>query len=213
MSQLTLYHLFPSRSCRVLWLIKELGLDVKLIEKNFLADKSACLKDPEFLAITPTGKIPALQDGDAVVTESTAITLYILEKYGEGRLQPSMSDSAGRAKLLRYTVQSETEIVANLADVFWHGSQLPEEDRRPQVAEIGKKRGLEALEVFEKELEGKQFLINDEFSAADIGMGYAAFFSGMLGLLDETKHCNIIAYQNRLKERACYQEVFHPSSE
>lgn len=65
MSKLTLYHAAPSRSSVVLWMLEELGqpYDVQLI--SFKKGENL---QPEFLAINPMGKVPALRHGDAVIT-------------------------------------------------------------------------------------------------------------------------------------------------
>lgn len=204
---LVLYHNFPSRAVPVLWLIKELGLEVKTVKKDFEADNSACLHTPEFLKINPSGKLPVLVDGDAVVAEFGACMLYILEKYADGKLQPPMSDSAGRAKFLKFIFQAETELQSNFAMMGWYDIYQPEEARRrPQVVEVGKTSGLKALAVLEKELEGKQYLVNNEFSAADISVGFATFEANVLGMLDGFP--NVVAHTARLKGRPIYQQVF-----
>ena len=93
-----LYHLPGSRSCRVLWLIFELGLECE-IEKMSLADGS--LRTDSYRELNPLGKAPTLDDDGVVLYESGAIVEYLLERYGAGRLAPAVG-SADRAQYLQW---------------------------------------------------------------------------------------------------------------
>jgi glutathione S-transferase len=208
-SDLTLYHVPPSRSCRVLWLIHELDLPVNVQETNFLKDPSV-IKTDEFKQINPLGKLPALTDkGGVVVNESGAAVLYLLEQYDNGRLQPSRSDAAARAQFLQFIFMAETELTSHLERYFWHTFQHPEEKRLPQVAQIGKDKALEAFDALEKILEGKEYLVNNEFSAADVATGYACQFLSLCKLDEEGTHFpNVKKYTERLAARPAFKKVF-----
>src|SRR5690606_41077508 len=80
MADLTLYHASPSRSSIVLWMLEELGqpYDVHLVSFK----KGENLK-PEYLAINPMGKVPALKHRDVVVTEVAAICTYLADRSEE----------------------------------------------------------------------------------------------------------------------------------
>src|SRR3546814_9618889 len=81
---ITVHHLNNSRSQRVLWLLEELEIpyEVKRYERN----RKTMLAPPELLAVHPLGKSPVITDGAVTVAESGAIFEYILERYGNGRL-------------------------------------------------------------------------------------------------------------------------------
>lgn len=205
---LTLYHLVPSRSCRVLWLIKELGLPVDIKQLNFLQDP-AVLHTEEFKKVNPLCKLPALVQGDACVTESVAGLLFLLEQHGNGKLEPPKSDAKARAAFLNYMVMSETELTAGLADYFWHTHQFPEDQRKPQIAERGKASALAAYDALEKTLsDGREYLINNEFSAADIAVGYGSNFLNMVGLDDEKRFPNVRKYTERITSRPAFKDIF-----
>jgi glutathione S-transferase len=205
---LTLYHVVPSRSCRVLWLINELELSVKVVEKNFLKDPNV-LETDEFRAVNPAAKLPALVEGAATVYESTACLLWLLEQHGNGKLEPPKSDAAARADFLQWTIVAETGLTAGLADLFWHTIQFPEEKRKPQVAERGKDFALKQFDVLEKTLaDGREFLVNKEFSVADISVGYACNFLKMLQLDDEARFPNVRKYTERVTSRPAFQKAF-----
>ena len=79
----TIYGMAVTRAGRCLWAAEELGIDYTQKEVNMFAGEH---KSPEFLAINPNGKLPALVDGDLALFESLAINLYLAETYGKTSL-------------------------------------------------------------------------------------------------------------------------------
>src|SRR5215468_5741495 len=77
------------RGFRVVWLLEEMGLAYRLRPVDLLAGVK---NDAEFLAINPSGFIPALQDGDATMVESIAIMEYLIARYGPTPLAPNPHD-------------------------------------------------------------------------------------------------------------------------
>ena len=94
---ITVHHLNNSRSQRVLWLLEELGVPYEV--RRYERDANTMLAPPELKRIHPLGKSPVITDGDITVAESGAISDYLVERYGNGRLVPP----AGSAERLRYT--------------------------------------------------------------------------------------------------------------
>ena len=85
-----------TRSFSALWLMEETGQPYQRV----LTDISAgAQKTPEYLAINPMGKVPALRDGDATLAEAAAICAYVAERYPEAKLAPAIGDPL-RAKYL-----------------------------------------------------------------------------------------------------------------
>ena len=70
MPDLTLYHAAPSRSSIALWMLEEIGepYDIKLLKLSTGENRK-----PDYLAINPMGKVPALRHGEVVITEVAAI--------------------------------------------------------------------------------------------------------------------------------------------
>ena len=85
-----MYGMSASRAFRSVWGIEEVGVDYEHVPKHFGKDA----KTPEYLAVNPNGRIPALVDGDLVLFESMAINLYLAEKYGDGLYPASVEDRA-----------------------------------------------------------------------------------------------------------------------
>jgi glutathione S-transferase len=89
MPKLTLYHAAPSRSSIVLWMLEELGEPYDL---NLVSFKKGENLRPEYLAVNPMGKVPALKHGDVVVTEAAAICTYLADEFPAARLNIPVGD-------------------------------------------------------------------------------------------------------------------------
>src|SRR5262249_14362831 len=96
---IVLYHHPFSRAANVVWMLEEVGAPYEL---RFVDLMKGAHKTPELLALNPMGKLPILTDGDAVVTESAAIGLYLADRYAYGRLAPKVDDP-NRAAYLRWS--------------------------------------------------------------------------------------------------------------
>ena len=93
---LKLYHSKGTRGFRVIWLCEELGIEYEVETVDFSKEYRF---SPEWLKINPLGKVPSLEDGPLLMSESCAIMQYILDRYGNGHLQPE----AGTIEPVSYT--------------------------------------------------------------------------------------------------------------
>ena len=87
---LRIYGVARTRAFRALWIAHELGLAYEHLPVE-IGDAGA--RTPEFLALNPNGRLPVIVDGDFVLWESLAITLYLAKKYSAGRLQPNLLEA------------------------------------------------------------------------------------------------------------------------
>lgn len=85
------HHLEKSRSHRILWLLEALELDYELVV--YQRDGKTQQAPETLKKIHPLGKSPVITDGDLTVAESGAIIDYLVQRYGQGRLQPSPEDA------------------------------------------------------------------------------------------------------------------------
>ena len=108
---LQLYHCDGARSARSLWLIHELGLDVEVIR---LAFDMASLRSPEFLSVSPLGRVPCLVDNGLTLFESGAICQYLCETYDTGDLYRAPGDPE-RTEWLQWLHYAETIAVHGAA--------------------------------------------------------------------------------------------------
>jgi glutathione S-transferase len=137
--------------------------------------------------------------------ESGAILEYLTEKYGMGRFAPAIG-SPDRGPYLQWVHFAEATALPPIGDVTRHTVLLPEAARIPKVAEDGRVRAINALNVLERALAVRQFLAGNEFSGADIMMGYFLMAARMLGVLG-TAHPNVSAYWERLAPRPGLQKA------
>src|SRR6202045_3203777 len=85
MAKLTLYHAAPSRSSIIRWMLEEIG---EPYEIQPLSLSKGDNRAPDYLAVNPMGKVPALRHGDTVVTEAAAICAYLADVFPEASLAP-----------------------------------------------------------------------------------------------------------------------------
>lgn len=161
---LTIYGQAQSRTSRVLWLAKELGLPFEHVAVNQRAGET---RKPDFLKINPNGHIPAIRDGDLVLWESLAINQYLIHKHG-GPLAPKTSDEWGRFYMWSMWAMTEVEPQANL--VYQHTVVLPEDKRNPQVAATAREALKAPLSVLDGALAKSDYLLGGAFTVADLNV-------------------------------------------
>jgi glutathione S-transferase len=197
---LTLYFAPLTRAVRIVWLLEELGLPYRLERVDFLPPAKRF-----FAQRTPTGKLPTLVDGDVVMCESGAILEYVLEHHGGGRLAPPPG-SPRRAAFLQWVHFAESTAFPPLGIIVWLTRYQGEAESNASLLEDARARAAAGLDFLERELGGKAYLLGDEFSAADIMMGFTLAAARMLGVLGE-RHPGLLTYFARLEARPAYQKA------
>jgi glutathione S-transferase len=163
MASLRIYGIARTRAFRALWIAKELGLDYEHIPVEIGA---AGARQPDYLAINPNGRLPAIDDDGFVLWESLAITLYLGKKHG--RLYPTTLE--GEAKAWQWSLWSVQEVDRGVNIWSLHAVRLPPEDRDPQrLAEA--LRVIEApFRVLDGALAGRSYLLGNDFTVADLNV-------------------------------------------
>jgi glutathione S-transferase len=173
---ITIYGVLRSRATRPVWLMKEIGKDYRLqpvIQAYRLPDPSAPdapfnTQSAEFLAINPQGLVPCLQDGDTVLTESLAITLYLARAYG-GEL--AAQGFAEEGEVAMWTLVGATGVETPALDIlFTHArgeAATPEGAARIAAARTAL---APALRRIEGHLAGRDWLVGGRFTVADINL-------------------------------------------
>jgi glutathione S-transferase len=211
--KLTLYHICPCRSARVVTLIEELhdlGVDVP-VEVKPIEWCQVYLDSPEYRKMNPFGTIPAMSDGkDLHMNESNACLLYILKRFGGDKLQPAADDVAGWAAYYNWMFRSETCLAEPLSRWMMHSdaSPLPPEMRQAAIADAALQQALKGYQVLEEALEGKEFLAGDAFTAADVATGYSAGFLVAMKFTQDGKFPNVQAYNDRINGRPAAHRVW-----
>ena len=196
---LKIYHVPGTRSVRPIWLCFELDLPVEIARIDF----SQTFRDsPEWRAISPAGKVPAMIDGDMTMFESGAMVDYILERYGHGRLRPPPG-SAESALHHQWCWFSEATLARPLGlnRLLTHRYESPE-----SVARDAEQKARVCLEVVDHALSDRDFLLGAAFGAADIMMGYSLELLATLKLLDD-RFPKAQAYLERLRTRDAFRRA------
>jgi glutathione S-transferase len=161
MKDLTLYTNPYSRGRIARWMLEEIGApyDVKVMEFD------GNIKAPEYLAINPMGKVPALVHGDTVVTETAAICAYLADQFPERNLAPAV-DSPERGSYYRWLffVAGPLEMAMTAKTQGW------EIDRKAAQA-VGCGLIQDTLGALEQALTGRDYLCGTQFTAADLVLG------------------------------------------
>jgi glutathione S-transferase len=189
-----LYEFAPTRSIRARWTLQELGVDFEAVTVNLSAGEH---RTPEFLRINPAAKLPALVDGDLVLTESVAIVLYLAEKYPHKKLLPAAPRE--RAELYRWLLFTATELEQPLWRIARNTFLYPEEERQPKDVELAKREFKQMAAVMESHMKGREFVVGDTVTVGDFVLAYTLDWAHMESLLDE--YPTLRAYVERMYAR------------
>jgi glutathione S-transferase len=190
---ITLYHSPASRAFIAWWMLEELGVRfaVETVDIARGAQKSA-----DYLAINPSGKVPALRDGEALISETPAICIYLADRYGYGGLAPKIED-VRRGDYLRWMIYSAT-VLDPVAELHSRHIDLP-----GGAAGFGDYDGM--LGVLEGALARTRYITGDAFTAADVALGGAV--SMLLYQKKLPESAVLLDYNARLTCREAYQRA------
>jgi len=191
---ITLYGTPPTRAIRVLWVLNELGLDYEMRHVDLLGGEA---QGAAFLALNPAGKLPVLVDGDDVLTESSAIQLYLADKYPQAGLIPDTVEARGQ--MYRWLFFLVSEIEGPLWRMARHAAIYPEDQRLPQDIEIARRECLAMLQILETHLQGRDWIVGERLSVADLNAAYVLDWTQEQQLLDKLP--TLTAYRERLYAR------------
>lgn len=181
-----LYYNPQSRATVAKWMLDECGADYEIVPIDLQKREQ---KSPEFLQINPSGKLPALVDGDSKLFENVAICLYLADKFQEAGLAPKLG-APERGRYLSLMVYSTSQLEAAMGDA------LMELDTPPS-------RGWTDFEtvqdVIEHELGDGAYLFGDWFTAADVMIGSMFMWKRTFG--GPPGRPSIEAYVDRLLQR------------
>lgn len=197
-----LYYAPNTRAVRIVWLCNELGLSCEL-ERFRLGDPA--MRAPDYLAVHPMGRVPALRDGDTTLYESGAIVQYLLARYGEGRLAPDVA-SADYPAYLQWLHYAEGMIMPHVNIIVVETVLLPPERRNRVNVDRSTRQLTRMLGAVDGALDGRDFLAG-AFSAADIMCGHACIVASRLGA-DLADKPRLRAYIDRLETRPALRDAW-----
>ncbi|MFZ2995098.1 glutathione S-transferase family protein [Sphingobium sp.] len=188
---ITLYTNPMSRGQIARWMLEEVGQPYDTV----LLDYADSMKSPDYLAINPMGKVPAIVHGDQVVTECAAICAYLADAFPAANLAPPPGERAAYYRWLFFTAGPVESAITNMS----MGFVLPEEKER--MAGYG---NLEtALSTLEKAISGPQWICGEQFTAADVYVGAQVDWGLAFGTMPTSPA--FTAYAERIRDRPAYK--------
>jgi glutathione S-transferase len=198
---IVVHHLNNSRSDRVLWLLEELGLPYEI--RAYQRDAATQFAPPELKAIHPLGKSPVITDDGRTIAESGAIVDYVVRRYGGGRLQPDPASPLYDEYVhwLHYAEGSATlPLLLHMYTTWLGGDAVAEPLKRRIDEEIANHLG-----YLERALAGREFIVGDGLTGADIQLTFVVEMATLLGQLGS--YPNLTAYVARMHGRPAYRRA------
>ena len=202
---LKIYHSPGTRGFRVIWVCEELSVPYEVAPVNFAAEYRAT---SEWRALNPVGKVPVMVDGDITVFESCAMMQYVLDRYGNGRLQPTKDDPT-YAHYLQWCWFAEATFARPLGEIVNHRREFePEIDA--VVAEM-KGRATACVAACDAALSDRPYLLGDIMSVADLSICYV--MRGYRRMVSDSLSANVQAYFDRVTALPSYEATVKADAE
>jgi glutathione S-transferase len=188
---LRIYGIARTRAFRALWIANELG-----ISYEHLPIEIGGLRSPEFLAINPNGRLPVIVDGEFVLFESLAITLYLAKKHSNGKLYPGTLE--GEAKAWQWSLWAVTEVDRGVNIWSLHAVRLPPGERNAALRDEALQVLAAPFGVLDATVAKQPYLLGTDFTVADLNV--AAVICRAVDM-DLTAVPNLKAWMMRCLER------------
>jgi len=189
MSDLVFYTNPMSRGRIARWMLEETGVPYRTEVIDY-----AVMKGPDYLAVNPMGKVPAIAHGGHVVTECAAICAYLAEAFPEAGLAPTADE---RASYYRWLFYCAGPMEAAITDHRYGFDPTPEQSRA-----VGYGSYETAVDTLEKAVSAHPYVAGDRFTAADVIVGSTIGWGTQFGTLP--KRDAFLAYFARVSDRdAC----------
>jgi len=195
MAELTLYHAAPSRSSIVRWMLEEIGepYEIKLLRLS-----EGDQQKPDYLAINPMGKVPALKHGDVVITEAAAICTYLADAFPKAGLSVPIGDPR-RGIYLKWLFFGPGCLEPAVID------RAAPRNEEPRRAMLGYGDFETVMNVLAKAVEKGPWLMGEQFTAADVVIGSNIRWGTIFKLLPERKE--FLDYSARIAARPAAQRA------
>ncbi|QDL11385.1 glutathione S-transferase family protein [Brasilonema octagenarum UFV-E1] len=177
---LKLYGGARSRASIAQWYLEELEIPYEFVKLDMQAGEH---RQPEYLAINPIGKVPAIVDGDFQLWESGAILLYLADKYGKSAHSPEE-----QAQLAQWVLFANATLGPGI---------FGEENREREMPNL--------MTVLNGIFEHQPFLLGNEFTVADVAVGSILSYIPILLKLDLSPYPAVLNYMKQISERPAFQ--------
>lgn len=193
MSELVFYTNPRSRGRMVRWMLEETGAEYT----TEIVDYGTTMKSPEYLAINPMGKVPAIRHGDTVVTECAAIIAYLADAFPEQGLAPPATERGPYYRWLFFAAGPLEAVIINKA----LGFEVP-----------GEKQAMAGYGTFDRTvgtlaaaLGETPYIAGERFTAADVYVGAQVAWGLQFGTIP--KHAAFEAYAGRVTAREAFRRA------
>ena len=200
-----LWHCNGARSLRPLWTLEEMGLNYELVKMQF----PPRFLHPGYTELNPIGTVPFFTDDRedrlTEMTESSGICQYLVDTYGADDLTVRASHPE-YGEYLNWLYRSDVTYTFPQTLVLRYSVLESEENRNPQVVKDYTQWFFSRLRSLETALVGKEFLVDNRFTIADIAVGYSLILADSLNLSGQFRK-NVESYYSRLKKRSALQRA------
>lgn len=194
MSREIVFYTHPmSRGRIVRWMLEETGVSYR----TELLEYGPAMKSPEYLAINPMAKVPAIVHGNVVVTECAAICAYLADAFPGAGLAPPVDQRGAYYRWLFFAAGPvEAAVTSKVLEV---------EPTEKQQAVLGWGSLERVLDTLEQALDGREWIAGDRFSAADVYVGEQVGFGLQFGTVG--KRPAFVDYWQRLSGREAHRRA------
>lgn len=192
---ITVYGSPRTRSTRAVWAMEEAGGEYEYVKVDISRGEG---RRPAYLRLNPGGKVPALVDGELVLTESAAICTYIGDKFPESGLTPP-AGTQDRARYDQWCFFAIGELEQPLWTIAKHRFVLPEDWRVPAIIDTAVREFAVAVGVLESGLGDRPFILGENFTAADILLSHTLGWAKNAGTSVDSERLR--AYMDRTLSR------------
>lgn len=193
-----------SRARIARWMLEEVGAPYRTVVLQYGAE----MKSPEYRAINPMGKVPAIVHGGQVVTECAAVCAYLADAFPEAGLAPPPAQRAAYYRWLFFVAGPLEAAVTNRA----LGIEISEEQWRS----VGYGPLDQVLDALDGALEGREFIAGDRFSAADVYVGSHLGWGISFGSIDArpafAEYCQRLVTRPAAQRAAALDDALMPAN-
>ena len=183
---------------KVLWALRELDVP---FERRDAGGAFGVVDTPEYKAMNPNSRVPTMEEDGFVLWESNAIVRYLAGRHGAGTLCPE--DPQARADADRWMDWQQTTVAPQITPIFWNLVRTPEPDRDPAAIEAGRLGMIPLMQIVDRHLSARSFMVGDRLTMADIPLGVMTY--RWLTLIDDRPAmANLEGWYARICERPAF---------
>ncbi len=194
-----LYYVPMTRAMRPRWLLEEMSVPYELVRLPRAHRERA---EAGYRSIHPALRVPALTDGDVTMYESSAICMYLADRFVEKNMAPALA-APGRGVYYQWVAFALTSAEPPVYRAFLHSRILPPEKRIASEIDAAREEFNVGAQVLSGALHDQEYIVENRFTAADVIVGSICAWAGVSGLLEDQPILS--AYVSRLSQRPAFQ--------